>query len=136
TTMVLPEAYRLLTTTHNELACVVDEYGGFAGILTIEDLAEELVGGLQDGHDQGEPPPVTPRDDGTWVVAGDLHVDEAERAVGHDLPALDVETVAGLAISARGSLPEPGTAVTVELPRTPSELVLDEPPQPPELHIE
>ncbi|WP_246134938.1 hemolysin family protein [Prauserella rugosa] len=136
TTMVLPEAYRLLTTTHNELACVVDEYGGFAGILTIEDLAEELVGELQDEHDQGEPPPVTPQDDGTWVVAGDLHVDEVERAVGHDLPDLDVETVAGLAISAHGSLPEPGTTVTVELPRTPSELVLDEPPQPPELHIE
>lgn len=136
TTMALPDAYHRLTSSHNELACVVDEYGGFAGILTIEDLAEELVGELQDEHDGTEPPPLTPQDDGTWVVAGDLHVDEVERAVGHDLPEVDVETVAGLAIAVHGSLPEPGTTVTVELPRTASELVLDEPPLPPELRIE
>ncbi|WP_222844552.1 hemolysin family protein [Saccharomonospora sp. CUA-673] len=136
TAMALPEAYRLLTTTRNELACVVDEYGGFAGILTIEDLAEELVGELQDEHDDAEPAPLTPEDDGTWVVSGDLHVDEVERAVGHDLPEMDVETIAGLAISVHGSLPEPGTTVAVELPPSASDLVFDEPARLPELHIE
>lgn len=128
TTMSLPDAYARLTASRNELACVLDEYGGFAGILTIEDLAEELVGELQDEHDHPEPPPVTAQDEHTWLVNGDVHVDEVERAVGHDLPSGDVETVAGLTIAAHGALPAAGTSVLVDLPQSGAELAEPDPP--------
>ncbi|MBB3661682.1 CBS domain containing-hemolysin-like protein [Prauserella sediminis] len=136
TTMSLPDAYARLTVTRNELACVLDEYGGFAGILTIEDLAEELVGELQDEHDAPEPPPVTVQDDGTWLVNGDVHVDEVERAVEHDLPSGDVETVAGLTIAAHGALPATGTTVLIDLPQSGAELAEPEPPAPPVLRVD
>ncbi|GAA1190385.1 hemolysin family protein [Prauserella alba] len=136
TTMSLPDAYARLTASRNELACVLDEYGGFAGILTIEDLAEELVGELQDEHDSPEPPPVTAQDDGTWLVNGDVHVDEVERAVGHDLPPGDVETVAGLTIAAHGALPPTGTTVLVDLPQSGAELAEPEPPAPQALRVD
>ncbi|MFD1718661.1 hemolysin family protein [Georgenia deserti] len=136
TTMALPDAYRELSATRNEMACVVDEYGGFAGVLTVEDLAEELVGEIQDEHDAPEPADLEQAGENSWLVAGEVHVDEIERAIGHDLPESDVETIAGLAIEAHGALPEPGDVARVELPLKPSLLALSEPPPPPVLEVE
>lgn len=120
TSMALPDALRALSGT-NQLACVLDEYGGLAGVVTVEDLAEELVGEITDEHD-----PVTGAapvlDDGAWVMPGDVHLDEVERAIGRDLPRGDVETIAGLVIEAHGALPPVGTSVLVLLPADPAEL--------------
>ncbi|NUS40208.1 MAG: HlyC/CorC family transporter [Terrabacter sp.] len=127
TLMALPDALTELTRTRNQLAVVVDEYGGFAGVLTLEDLAEELVGEITDEHDPALPVTVSSEDDGAWVMGGDVHLDEAERAIGHDLPRGDHETVAGLLIAQTGALPRAGDAVTVELPPDPADLVHDEP---------
>ena len=128
TTMILPVALRELTQSGQQLACVVDEYGGFAGVLTVEDVAEELVGEITDEHDPHDPT-VEPRDDdGTWVMAGDVHIDEVERAVGHDLPSGDYETISGLVIAAHGTLPEVGTSVEVDLPIDPATLADTESP--------
>ena len=126
--MTLPDALRELAVSSNQMACVIDEYGGFAGILTLEDLAEELVGEITDEHDP-ETPNVAPRmDDGVWVMAGDVHVDEIERALGRDLPRGDYETIAGLIIAEYGDLPEAGLSLSVELPPDPADLVhADEP---------
>lgn len=134
-TMALPDALRALTGSRNQLACVVDEYGGFTGVLTAEDLAEELVGEITDEHDD-ETPLLQPDDDGVWLMAGDVHVDEVERAVGHDLPEGDYETVAGLVIAEHGALPDVGTVVEVELPVDPATLALDEEPPPATLRVE
>lgn len=123
--MALPAALDLLNSTGNQLACVVDEYGGFAGILTLEDLAEEVVGEITDEPDPVHVPHRPLPDDGIWLMAGDVHIDEVERALGVDLPAGDYETIAGLAIASHGRLPEPGTAVTLELPPDPAALALD-----------
>ncbi|AEG45573.1 hemolysin family protein [Isoptericola variabilis] len=136
TTMALPDALRELSATRNEMACVVDEYGGFAGVLTLEDIAEELVGEITDEHDEDELRPVVPHDDGAWLVAGDVHVDEVERAIGRDLPEGDYETLAGLAIAAHGSLPEVGDVVAVELPSDPAHLALTEAPEPETVRLE
>lgn len=51
TTLPLPKALTELTDTENQLACVIDEYGGFAGVITLEDIAEEIVGEITDEHD-------------------------------------------------------------------------------------
>lgn len=62
-----------------------------------------------------------------WVMGGDVHVDEAERALGHDLPRGDHETVSGLLIAQHGALPRAGDQIEVPLPDDPADLVHDEP---------
>ena len=136
TSMPLPDALRALTGAGNQLACVVDEYGGFAGVLTLEDLAEELVGEITDEHDDDVPLGAPQDQDGVWVMAGDVHVDEVERAVGHDLPRGDYETISGLVIAVHGALPEVGTVVDVELPPDPAHLALAEAPEPVVMRVE
>jgi CBS domain containing-hemolysin-like protein len=126
TLMALPDAVRELSASRNQLACVVDEFGGFAGILTMEDLAEELVGEITDEHDPAHPDQPVRDDDGVWVMGGDVHVDEVERAIDHDLPRGDYETIAGLAIARFGELPEPGATIEVELDPDPADLVHEE----------
>jgi len=127
TAMTLPDALAQLNSTRNQLACVIDEYGGFTGVLTVEDLAEELVGEITDEHDPEQPATVTAEEDGVWVMGGDVHVDEAERALGHDLPRGDHETVSGLLIAQHGALPRAGDQIEVPLPDDPADLVHDEP---------
>jgi CBS domain containing-hemolysin-like protein len=136
TLMTLPNAVRELGSTKNELACVVDEHGGFAGILTLEDLAEELVGEITDEHDPDMPNQSVLDDDGKWVMGGDVHVDEVERAIGHDLPRGDYETVAGLVIAQFGDLPDEGAVVDVELDPDPADLVHEDEPQPLQVRVE
>ncbi|WP_265523485.1 hemolysin family protein [Oerskovia flava] len=136
TTMILPDALRELASSRNQLSCVIDEYGGFAGVLTLEDLAEELVGEITDEHDPDIPVAPPSEDDGSWLMGGDVHVDEVERAVGHDLPRGDYETIAGLVIAHHGSFPEVGTQVEVELPPDPADLALPEAPPVVVMHVE
>jgi len=126
TLMALPDALAALTRARNQLACVIDEYGGFAGVITIEDLAEEVVGEITDEHDDGSAPSVEPDGDDIWRMGGDVHVDELHRAIGYELPAGDFETVAGLVIATKGGLPRAGETVTVELLDDPGDLVNDD----------
>lgn len=127
TLMPLPDALAQLIHSNNKLACVIDEYGGFAGVLTLEDLAEEIVGEITDEHDTELGDPVVASGDGIWLMDGDVHLDEAERAIGYDLPRGDFETIAGMIIAEVGALPEEGDTVTVDLPVDPAELVADLP---------
>ncbi|HDO1314270.1 hemolysin family protein [Aeromonas veronii] len=129
TLMPLPDALGQLLRTNNQLACVIDEYGGFAGVLTLEDLAEEIVGEITDEHDLELGDPVTQSEENVWLMDGDVHLDEAERAIGYELPRNDVETVAGMLIAELGALPVKGDSVTIVLPVDPAELVADEPLQ-------
>jgi len=136
-TMSLPDVLADLDRTRNQLACVVDEYGGFDGIITLEDIAEELVGEIADEHDEPETGWLRPIDPGDrWEADGDVHVDEIVRAIGRALPDGDFETIAGLAISTHGSLPEVGQVIVVQLPAHAGELALDEPLEDPTLEIE
>jgi len=127
TLMPLPNALAQLIQTNEQIACVIDEYGGFTGVITLEDLAEEIVGEITDEHDVGLSEPVVPGGEGIWVMDGDVHLDEVERAIGHDLPRGEVETIAGMLIAELGALPAQGDVVTIDLPVDPSELVADEP---------
>ncbi|MDQ1177939.1 hemolysin family protein [Microbacterium sp. 20-116] len=122
TSMLLPVALDRMRRSRNELACVVDEYGNFDGILTIEDLTEEVIGELSDEHDV-EVAEVSADGDDAWTVPGDLHLDELERLLGHDLAESEVETVAGLVIETHGDLPAVGSVIRIDLPERASETV-------------
>ena len=122
TSMLLPVALDRMRQSRNELACVVDEYGNFDGILTVEDLTEEVIGELSDEHDVEIAEAASVGDD-AWSVPGDLHLDELERLIGYDLADSDVETVAGLVIETHGDLPPVGAVVRIDLPERASEAV-------------
>jgi CBS domain containing-hemolysin-like protein len=121
-TLPLPDVLRALRDSKEEMAVVIDEYGGFAGIVTIEDLAEELVGEIDDEHDTEVDEVAVAVEDG-WLLAADLPVDEAERLLGVTLPSGDYETVAGMLIAHAGGLPAVGDTVTIALPPDPSDLL-------------
>lgn len=115
-TLPLPAVLERLRAEHRQLACVVDEFGGFAGVVSLEDLAEELVGEILD-EDDAVAAGVLHRPDGSWVVPGRWRVDEIADATGIALPeGEDYETVSGLVLDRLGRTAEVGDRVTVELP--------------------
>lgn len=124
--MSLPDALVALVESDDRLACVVDEYGGVSGVLTAEDLAEEIVGELTDEHDEKVAVAWSPGDV-PGVLPGDEHLDEVARLMGILLPESDAETLAGLVIEHTGDLPEVGDVVRIALPADPRD-VLDEVP--------
>ncbi|MBB6120050.1 CNNM domain-containing protein [Nocardiopsis algeriensis] len=114
----LPVVLDHLREANEEFACVVDEYGGLAGVITTEDLAEELVGEIADEHTPEEESPVQMGGEASYyLVPGALHIDEVERLIDHDLPQGDYETLGGLVIHELHRLPEVGDRVDVALPR-------------------
>ncbi|MFD6102733.1 hemolysin family protein [Nocardia salmonicida] len=125
----LPEVFARLSAAKEEMALVVDEYGGFAGIVTVEDIAEELVGEIADEHDSGIGAEIIADGEG-WLVAGDLHLDEAERLLDLELPHGDYETIAGLVISEFGGLPQVGDRVQIAVPPTGADFLTEQPPAP------
>lgn len=97
-----------------QLALVVDEYGGTAGLVTLEDLVEEIVGDVRDEHDRGEVNPVRPLGRNSWMVSGLLRDDELADATGFRMPAGDYETLAGLVLTRLGRIPEVNDEVRVD----------------------
>ena len=114
TSLPLPATLDRLTEAADEMAVIIDEYGGFAGIVTVEDIAEELVGEIDDEHDDAEGQAMR-RTDG-WLLPGDIHLDEAQRLLDERLPAGDYETIAGLLIEQFGRLPAIGDSIEIALP--------------------
>ena len=103
---------RQMQRESNHLALVVDEYGGISGLVTLEDLIEELLGDISDEHDR-DVPEMTMRADGSFVVGARLSVGELGELFGLELEDEDVDTVGGLVAKTLGRLPEPGDAVVV-----------------------
>ena len=118
TTLALPQVLDRLRVERRQMACVVDEYGGLAGILTLEDIAEELVGDIRDEDDLAEPSAV--RDpDGSWLLPGRWRLDEIADATGVRLPDSDLfETLSGLVLAVLGRVAVAGDQVTVSLSNT------------------
>jgi CBS domain containing-hemolysin-like protein len=95
-----------------QLAVVVDEYGGAIGIVTVEDIVEEVVGEINDEHDR-TPDFVERLPDGSYRVAGRARIDELNEALDWELPKGDFETVAGLVLATLHRLPLVGEVVHV-----------------------
>ncbi|MCV7384775.1 hemolysin family protein [Mycolicibacter longobardus] len=94
-----------------QAAMVVDEYGGTAGMVTVEDLIEEIVGDVRDEHDDATPDVVA--SGGGWQVSGLLRIDEVAAATGYRAPEGSYETIGGLVLQELGHIPAAGE--TVEL---------------------
>jgi CBS domain containing-hemolysin-like protein len=96
------------------LAIVVDEFGGTEGLVTIEDVVEEIVGDIEDEHDIDDAPGMlTLLDDGLWEADARLELDELRQAVDSRLSAEDdeVDTVGGLTFLLAGRILQPGESV-------------------------
>jgi CBS domain containing-hemolysin-like protein len=113
----LPDLARQLHEREEEVACVVDEHGGLAGLVTWEDIAEELVGEIADENDADTPQAL--RRDGAWEVDAGLRIDEIALETGLNLPDEDeYDTLAGLILHRLGRFAAPGDTITAELPAT------------------
>jgi len=94
---------------HVYLAMVIDEYGGIAGLVTVEDILEEIVGEIEDEDISGEEPEgIVPFGDGTYEVLGSTEIGKIERLFDVEIEADDFTTIAGLVIAYKGSVPRPG----------------------------
>ena len=104
---------RDLQRRRTQIAVVVDEHGGVAGLLTLEDLVEELVGDIL--GEREEPVPLyQPEPDGSALVRGDAPIREVNRALDLDLPEGDYTTMAGLCIALAGAVPERGARLATQ----------------------
>lgn len=99
-----------MLANREQVAIVVDEYGGTEGMLTLEDLLEELVGEIEDEHDplDSTPEPDATLPPGVTVLSGLLHPDEVEEACGFEIPEGDYETLGGFLFDLFGHIPKPG----------------------------
>jgi len=119
--VLIPESKRLnvllreFRLSRNHMAIVVDEYGGVAGLVTIEDVLEEIVGEIDDEHDEapGQDTQIAQQANGLFVVDALTPIDDFNERFGADLPDDEYDTVGGLVTGELGHLPEPGEEVAL-----------------------
>ena len=107
------ELLREMQTEKFHMAIVVDEYGGTAGLVTMEDLLEEIVGEITDEYDVDEPT-VERLPSGAWRVPGRTQIDEVNDLLDVDLPNEEWDTVGGLVFNTLGHVPVEGERLTVD----------------------
>jgi putative hemolysin len=93
------------------LAIVLDEYGGTAGLVTMEDLLEEIVGEIRDEHDDGEEEPIVRIDDAEAIVEAGTNIEDVNAALGIALPFEEFETIGGYTVGLFGRLPREGEEI-------------------------
>lgn len=112
--LAIPESKNLesliveLQGAAGQFAIVVDEYGGTAGIITLEDVLEEIVGDIDDEHDPQRTTPSVRRWQGAHILSGLLHPDEVLEACKFEMPSGDFETLGGFILANLGHIPEVG----------------------------
>jgi CBS domain containing-hemolysin-like protein len=100
--------------TRTHIALAVDEYGGIAGLVTLEDVLEEIVGDIRDEHDLEEAL-VLKQPDGSWLVSGSAHVEQLNAFFDFELEAQrEFDTVGGLVVSTLGRVPEEGETLEID----------------------
>lgn len=103
----VPDLLREMQANQVHMAIAVDEFGGTAGLVTIEDLLEELVGEIADEYDDEEPM-VIPSDDGSYLIDARLDIDDLGELIGTVIPDEDWDTVGGLVLGLAGRVPAEG----------------------------
>ncbi len=116
----IPESKRLnallsqFRASHNHMAIVVDEYGGVAGLATIEDVLEQIVGDIDDEHDPEEAESIQVQDDGRVIVLALTRIDDFNEHFGASLNDVEYETVGGLIMHELGRVPRRGVSLELE----------------------
>ena len=106
-TTLLSDQLQAFRSRREHFAVVVDEYGDFRGIVTLEDILEEIVGDIDDEHDV-DLAGLTVQADGSWLVDGNVTIRDLNRALGWNLPDEDASTLAGLVLFESRTIPSPG----------------------------
>lgn len=96
------------------LAVILDEYGGTAGLVTIEDVIEEIVGDIEDEHDAPREEEIIPQPDGSYLITGRAYLDDLAETLGLSIESDDVDTLGGYLTHLAGRVPEQGEAFTPE----------------------
>ncbi len=100
----------------DHMALVVDEYGGFSGLVTMEDVIEEIVGNIYDEFDAPDEPEICRLEDNLWRVAGDADIEDVEDELGIQLPEdREYDSLGGLVFSHLNSIPDDGQTVTMDV---------------------
>ena len=112
-TMKTDEALDVMKKSRTHIAIVIDEYGGMAGLVTLEDLIEEIVGDIQDEYDT-EVPEIQAEDENTYIVQGFVNLEELSDALAYpfDTAFEDVDTLAGMVLELSGDFPKQGQLIT------------------------
>jgi len=113
--MRVVELFNNMKGKHVHMAIVVDEYGGVAGIATLEDLLEEIVGEIQDEYDK-EKPSFTTEDDGSYLVQGHVSLEDLSDLLEAPFESEDAESLGGLVLSISGDFPAPGEKILYRSP--------------------
>ncbi len=111
------ELLREMQAEKVSVAIVVDEYGGTAGLVTMEDLLEEIVGEIMDEYDREEhdrPPEITPAGDREYVVDARMNIDDVNERLGLHLPTEDFESIGGYTFGLFGRVPAAGEHVAID----------------------
>lgn len=113
----IPESKRLnvllkeFRISHNHMAIVVDEYGGVSGLLTIEDVLEQIVGEIDDEHDPDEEIMIVPEQEDAWRVDALTRIEDLNEELGTEFSDADYDTVGGLVMHELGRLPRKGESL-------------------------
>ena len=110
-TKPLPELLAMMRRSGTHFAVVKDEYGGTEGIVTLEDLIEELVGEIRDEHDSDEIEPITRIAEGAWLLRGEVSVKDLNDRFGIGLPVEEARTIGGLVAEILGRVPAKGDVI-------------------------
>jgi CBS domain containing-hemolysin-like protein len=116
--LMLPETLDLLESLgemreqHRTFALVLDEHGGVAGVVSIRDILEQLVGDLADEFDEDDEPTIVRIRQDRWLVDGQTHVDRVAQELGLEIPEGEYVTIAGFVLDLAGEIPAAGTVYT------------------------
>ncbi|MDD6189245.1 MAG: hemolysin family protein [Clostridiales bacterium] len=109
--------FKQMKKKRNHFAVLLDEYGGVSGIVTMNDLLEQIVGDLEEGPDEdGDSPEFEPLSENTWAVRGSLPMDELCENLGIELEEGDYDTFGGMVFDAYGFIPEDGSQFEIDIP--------------------
>lgn len=114
-TMKTDDLFEQMQKSRNHFAVVLDEYGGTVGIVTMNDLLEQIVGDLEDEQtEENSLPDITQIDEKTWKIKGSVSLDTVKNLVGFDLPIEEYETLSGYILGLHCSIPKDKSKFTVE----------------------